>query len=300
VHNSGGTLNRPQIQKLSGIGPREELSKLGIRTRVDLPGVGTGMMDRYEISVVTQLKSPLTLHSACVPGSPTDPCFLEWRQGQGIYTTDLPAAVLRKSDRSRPDRDLIIVLAPGPFKGFFPGWGSLSNPTQFSWFALKAHTQNRGGTVTLRSNDPRDVPEVNFHYFEEGTDHAGEDLDSVVEGIRTIRQMNKRISDIASSEVLPGHAVQSDAELATYVKNEAWGHHASCSNRMGAKSDHMAVVDSEFKVFGTRNLRVVDLSVFPNIPGYFPMVPILMMSEKASDVILAQASGAHNHHSAAD
>ena len=80
-------------------------------------------------------------------------------------------------------------------------------------------------------------------------------------------------------------------DIATFVKNEAWGHHASCSNPMGASLDPMAVVDSDFKVRGTRNLRVVDASVFPRIPGYFPMIAIMMMSEKASDVILSSARG---------
>ncbi|WP_027578758.1 GMC family oxidoreductase [Bradyrhizobium sp. Ai1a-2] len=297
---SGGTFNSPQILKLSGIGPRDELSKFGIKTRVDLPGVGTGMMDRYEVSVVTELKSPTTLFEKCVAGSPTDPCLLDWKQGQGVYTTTVAVSVVRKSDRSRVDRDLFINLTSGPFRGFFPGWEKVFNPTQFGWAVLKAHTKNRAGTVLLRSNDPRDVPAINFHYFQEGTDHAGEDLDAVIDGVRTIRQMNKRISNIASSEVIPGPAVKSDEDLRTFVKNEAWGHHACCSNRMGPKSDAMAVVDSEFKVFGTQNLRVVDFSVFPRIPGYFPMVPILMISEKASDVILADARGGHRHNSAAD
>jgi GMC oxidoreductase len=174
------------------------------------------------------------------------------------------------------------LLATGGFAGALASYGDYAPATR-----------GYGGIVALRSNDARDMPAINVHYFQEGTDHAGEDLASVVDRIRAVRQMNARISNIASSEVLPGHAVQSDADLAMFVKNEAWGHHASCSNRMGPKSDHMAVVDSEFRVFGTRNLRVVDASVFPKSSGYFPMVPILMMNEKASDVILAQASGAH-------
>ncbi len=83
----------------------------------------------------------------------------------------------------------------------------------------------------------------------------------------------------------------SAADTATFIKNEAWGHHASCSNPMGKSTDPMAVVDSNFMVIGARNLRVVDASVFPRIPGYFPMIPIMMMSEKASDVILSEARG---------
>jgi choline dehydrogenase-like flavoprotein len=83
-----------------------------------------------------------------------------------------------------------------------------------------------------------------------------------------------------------------DAPAASADPRIAWEYfvrHSSCSNQMGRSSDPMAVVDSEFKVIGTRNLRVVDASVFPQIPGYYPMIPIMMISEKASEVILADA-----------
>ncbi len=288
---AAGTFNSPQILKLSGIGSPDELSKFGIKTRIELPGVGTGMMDRYEVSVVTEVKDPFGLYAKCVPKSPTNPCMLDWRQGKGIYATNgLAISGIRKSDASRPDRDLIISLTSGPFHGYHPGWeNDFSHPTQFSWLVLKAHTNNRAGTVTLRSGDPRDPPAINFHYFEEGTDHDGEDLASVVNGVQLIRQLNAQFPGHVSSELRPGPGAQSAAEIAAFVRNEAWGHHASCSNRMGARGDPMAVVDSEFKVFGARHLRVVDASVFPRIPGYFITVPIFMISEKAADVVLADA-----------
>ncbi len=249
------------------------------------------MMDRYEVSVVTQVKDPFELYDKCVPKSPTNPCMADWRQGKGIYTTNgLGISAIRKSDPSRPDRDLVISLGSGPFHGYHPGWeNDFTHPSQFSWLVLKAHTKNAAGTVTLRSNDPRDAPAINFHYFQEGSDRNGEDLDAVVKAVQLIRQLNNQIPGHASSEIMPGSDVQSASEIAAFVRNEAWGHHASCSNRMGARGDRMAVVDSEFKVFGTRNLRIVDASVFPRIPGYFIMVPIFMISEKASDVILADA-----------
>jgi choline dehydrogenase len=100
--------------------------------------------------------------------------------------------------------------------------------------------------------------------------------------------MNERIADI-SQEVVPGPKVQSREEIIKFVEAEAWGHHASCSNKMGSKNDPMAVVDGQFRVHGTHNLRVVDASVFPRVPGYFIVTPIYMISEKASDVILANA-----------
>jgi len=77
--------------------------------------------------------------------------------------------------------------------------------------------------------------------------------------------------------------------LREWIMNEAWGHHASCSCKIGAKDDGMAVLDNNFKVRGTTNLRVVDASTFPYIPGFFIVTPTYMIAEKASEVILAEA-----------
>ena len=74
--------------------------------------------------------------------------------------------------------------------------------------------------------------------------------------------------------------------------NEAWGHHASCSCKTGAEGDARAVLDNNFRVRGTTNLRVVDASIFPYIPGFFIVTPIYMIAEKASEVILADAKHA--------
>ena len=89
--------------------------------------------------------------------------------------------------------------------------------------------------------------------------------------------------------MLPSGNVTDDAAVREFVKNEAWGHHASCTNAMGRRDDPEAVVDSRFNVIGTRGLRVVDASIFPRIPGFFPVAPIYMIAEKASDVIIADA-----------
>jgi choline dehydrogenase len=155
---------------------------------------------------------------------------------------------------------------------------------------LKAHTRNNAGTVTLRSSDPRDTPEVNFRYFDEGSDTSGEDLDGVVEGIKFVRQMTRALKseEIIAEEELPGSQVQSDAELRDYVRNNAWGHHASCTCAIGAK-EKGGVLTSDFKVHGTRGLRVVDASVFPRIPGFFIVSAVYMIGEKAADVILGDS-----------
>jgi choline dehydrogenase len=159
----------------------------------------------------------------------------------------------------------------------------------FTWAILKAHTKNAAGTVMLQSADPRDPPEIDFHYFNEGNDTAGEDLASVVAGVEYARKLTSGLygpGEPAAEELIPGPAVRTQDDIGTFVRDEAWGHHASCTNRMGPPTDPLAVADSEFRVYGTQGLRVVDASVFPRIPGYFIVTPIYMISEKASDVIL--------------
>ena len=91
------------------------------------------------------------------------------------------------------------------------------------------------------------------------------------------------------SEEVPGSSWTGDA-LRDFIQNEAWGHHASCSNKIGADSDPMSVLDSRFRVRQTEGLRVVDASVFPRLPGYFIVSAVYMISEKALDVILEDAS----------
>lgn len=130
-------------------------------------------------------------------------------------------------------------------------------------------------------------------YFDEGSDQAGEDLDSVVAGIKLVRRMTadlKRQGLIAEEE-LPGEHVQSDDALRDFVRDHAWGHHASCTCPIGPR-ERNGVLSSDFRVHGTRGLRVVDASVFPRIPGFFIVSAVYMIGEKAADVILADANRA--------
>ncbi len=90
-------------------------------------------------------------------------------------------------------------------------------------------------------------------------------------------------------ELWPGPDKATDDDLRQWVRDEAWGHHASCTARIGPAGDSMAVVDSTLSVHGVDRLRVVDASVFPRIPGFFIVTPIYMVSEKASDMIIASA-----------
>jgi choline dehydrogenase len=290
---SCGAFNSPQLLKLSGIGPSAELTALGITPIVDLPGVGLNLQDRYELGVLSQMKSNLTFLDPCNPFVPTqDPCLAEWFAGLGPYTNNVTfISSLLKSFPTVPERDLVLFFAAAYFKGYEPSFATdaFSHFNVISSLILKAHTLNTAGTVTLRTADPRDVPEINFHYFGEGNDTTGQDLAACVQGLQLARNINAQLGDIIEAELFPGPNYVGSAGLAEWAQNEAWGHHASCSNKMGPMSSG-GVVDSNFKVYGTNNLRVVDISIFPDIPGYYPMVPLLMISEKASDVVLAAAA----------
>lgn len=131
---------------------------------------------------------------------------------------------------------------------------------------------------------------MNFHYFAEGTDEQAGDLDAMVSAVQFVRSMNRSADSVIRTELCPGERVGDAESVRRFVQDEAWGHHASCSCKMGRADDPSAVVDSRFRVRGVNRLRIVDASVFPRIPGFFIAVPIYMISEKASDVILGDAS----------
>ena len=294
---SGGAFNTPQLLMLSGIGPTAELEKHGIKVEVPLAGVGLNLQDRYEVGVVSEMAEDFSILKAATfappdPQGQPDPMFAEWVKGKGVYTTNgAVTSLIKRSTANKPDPDLFIFGVVGRFRGYYPGYSkdAVQNKNYFTWTVLKAHTRNRAGMVTLRSHDPRDTPHVNFRYFDEGSAGHEEDVDAVVEGIETARRIMKETGDIVKQEVVPGGTIQTREQLKQFVKDNAWGHHASCSCQMGPKSDPMAVVDANFRVYGTTNLRVVDASIFPRIPGFFIVTSVYMVSEKASDVILADA-----------
>jgi len=288
----GGAFNTPQLLMLSGIGRRDVLEALGIPVRVELPGVGKNLQDRYEVGVVNRMNFDRWNILEGVTFSRGDRAYREWAEKrEGLYTSNgaVLAAIL-KSRTERPLPDLFCFALVGLFGGYFPGYSSraVTKPNYLTWAILKAHTENRAGEVVLRSADPRDTPLINFHYFEEGSDKAGEDLDSVVAGIRFVRKLTAKLraEDAIAEEEQPGAARQSDDELKDYVRTTAWGHHASCTCPIGPR-DSGGVLSGDFRVHGTQGLRVVDASVFPRIPGFFIVSAVYMVVEKAADVILA-------------
>jgi len=250
------------------------------------------LQDRYEVGVINRMNFERWKILDGATFSRGDPQYREWASGRGgVYSSNgaVLAAIL-KSLPERPLPDLFCFALLGLFGGYFPGYSAaeVTKPNYLTWAILKAHTQNRAGEVRLRSTDPRDTPLIDFHYFEEGSDAAGEDLDSIVAGIRFVRKLTKEIKDrgLIAAEEQPGDALQSDDELKDFVRTHAWGHHASCTCAIGPQSGG-GVIGGDFRVHGAAGLRVVDASVFPRIPGFFIASAVYMVAEKAADVILA-------------
>jgi choline dehydrogenase len=299
---AGGAFNTPQLLMLSGIGPAAHLAEFGIDARLDLPGVGSNLQDRYEVGVVARAPQPFKLLEAATfagrdgSGAPgRDPELARWREGGGIYATNgaVGGVIKRSSTRTGDDPpDLYIFGVPGEFRGYEVGYSESIPRTRnkFTFAVLKGHTDNRSGRVRLRSADPLETPDIHFKYFEESNEPEAKDVESVVDGVKFVLGIYDDLRKKGVIEAVEAPVARDDDGLAAFVRANAWGHHASCTCPIGTDPNGVglkAVVDSDFKVHGTDNLRIVDASVFPRIPGLFILASVYMISEKASDVIIA-------------
>lgn len=294
---AGGTYNSPQLLKLSGIGPVDELDSLGIPIIADLPGVGSNLQDHYEITVQGHVPANWSALAGCTFGfgGQPDPCLTRWENpvlgDHGIYSSSGfgGAMFFRSSTSANDDWDVFVFGGPVNFRGYFPNYdvNATAEHDWFTWAVLKSHPRNNAGTVTLRSADPLDTPAVVFNYFDTGSGDWAADLQALAEAVGLARDAFAR-QLVPVDEVLPGAAAASAADVEAYARDTAWGHHASCTCAIGADGDPMAVLDSAFRVRGVAGLRVVDASVYPRIPGTFTAVSTYMVAEKAADVILAE------------
>ncbi|KAG8158258.1 hypothetical protein KVR01_012019 [Diaporthe batatas] len=304
---AAGAFNTPQLLKLSGVGPKSELESFDIPVVKDLPGVGGNMQDRYEIGIVGKAPTEFSLLKKCtfldINGTEGgDPCYDQWRDGlggglKGGYTTNGIAFGYFKhsSVAENGDPDLFLGGVPAAFPGYYPGYAAdaVSDLSIWTWLTLKGHSRNNAGVVNLTSANPRDTPNITFHSLFEGV--GGEkDLQAVYEGMQYGIQAFENLVPLDGSfeRIRPPPEISSEEDLKTWAKDEAWGHHASCTAPIGADDDPNAVLDGNFSVRGVDGLRVVDASIFPKIPGFYIVLAIYMASEKAADVIIADALAA--------
>lgn len=255
---------------------------------------GKHLQDHYESGMVLQAQTPWPNNpfEGCSFGATTDPeqdpCLREWIEdsGSSAYSqagTPISMAY-RSSVANTPDVDLYFFASPdAEFRGFYPGFAeSVPPPGLFGWSVVKAHGRSETGTVELRSSNPRDTPIINFNFFEEGGDL---DLQAMQEGVELVLEIMNAAGEPFTpyniSQPIPG------LDIKQSIADTVFSHHASCSCRMGPKGDGEYCVDSEFRVNGVNGLRVVDGSVFPHVPGGFPVAATFMISRKAFNTIVS-------------
>ncbi|KAI1873599.1 hypothetical protein JX265_005221 [Neoarthrinium moseri] len=265
---AGGAFNSPQILKLSGIGPADELKKFNIPLVKDLPGVGENLADNYEGYVLGLAARPL--------------------QGGGAPPVSV---MLRTPSAPTKDRNIYSWCTSFSFEGFWPGFPHNYGPAQYECAFVHMRPKSQAGYVRLRSANPRDTPDVNNRFFEHGAD---QDLTEMADAVKTLRQAFASapagIGPFDELHPCPGKNQNcSDADIKERLKLQAHSHHPTSTCAIGAADDRMAVLDSKFRVHGVKNLRVVDASVFPIVPGAFPVCPTMMLAEKASEDILTGA-----------
>ena len=285
---AGGAFATPQLLMLSGIGDPAHLASHGIALTHPLPGVGANLQDRYEIGVANRMIRPWAAMRG-VQYSRKDRHYRIWRWlGRGNYASN--GVLFSLAMRSRPDlseTDLHCFALLADFRGYYRGYSErIRRGDYLNWVILKAYAANRAGTVRLLGSDPDTRPEIRFRSFQgPGGD---EDLDAVVHAIRTVRRVADSFDDLIADEEEPGRHRNSDAALRDYVRTNAWGHHACGTAAMGPEADG-GVLDSRLRVHGIRGLRVADASAFPRIPGYFLVMAVFMLAERAADMILEDA-----------
>ncbi|KAK2594952.1 hypothetical protein QQS21_007310 [Conoideocrella luteorostrata] len=289
---AGGAFNTPQILKLSGIGPRAELEQHNISVVVDLPAVGSYMQDNYEAGINVRASTawdnnPFAECRFDINGSSgADPCLEQWRNGYGAYGEGAaPVFLLQRTSQSENnDSDLITFGGAGAvFDGHYPGFSTVQlPPTSLFSGIVKMQNHNPTGTVRLRSNNPRQMPEISLNFFQEGGET---DIQALTEGLeRAMSIVNATGEPYAPFEIVDPPA---DRSLRQHILDHTWSHHVVGSCRMGAAGDALnSCVGPDFRVHGIDSLRVVDGSIFPRAPGGFPVGATYVVSRKAFHTIM--------------
>ena len=281
-----GAFNSPQILKLSGIGPGDELRQHGIDVKVDLPGVGENLQDHLDYLVQYHCTQPVSLYPATRPLGRLA-VGLEWL----LFKTGTGATNIWEAGsffRSKPDVDY-----PNLQHHFAPVAISYDGNERVDGHGFQIHlSQMRPrsrGWVRLRSNNPFDPPRILFNHLMDE-----EDRQEIRDGIRITRHLvaQKAFDPFRGAEIAPGAHVQSDAEIDAFARAKAeTSHHPSCTCRMGL--DEMAVVDGDGRVHGVEGLRVVDASIMPDVVTANLNATVLMLAEKMSDRIRGRAALPH-------
>ncbi len=265
---SAGTLNSPQLLMLSGIGPADHLRRIGIQPQIDLPGVGENLRDHLRVPVLyeSDRRSPGHMLNWI-------PAAIEYAvRRRGVMASNCceSGAVLKASETSSmPDLQFVTHFQTA----LYPG------AVDLQFCLLRSASRGR---VRAVSSDPSLPPAINPNYLAERAD-----VELAIRGVHLARQIAaapalRRFG--LGKEILPGRELVTDQEIEAYCRSMAETcYHPVGTCRMGA--DQMAVVDRQLRVRGTRNLRVVDASVMPDIPNGNTCATVLMIGERAAALL---------------
>ncbi|BCJ49794.1 oxidoreductase [Actinoplanes sp. NBRC 14428] len=264
---SAGAIDTPRLLLLSGIGPAADLRKLGIEVARDLPGVGEHLLDHPESLILWEASRPIPPQSA--------------------MDSDAGLFVRRDPEATRPD--LMFHLYQIPFTLHTARLG-YDVPEYGFGMTPNVPRPRSTGRLWLADADPLTKPALDFGYF---TDPDGYDEKTIVDGLRIAREVaaTEPFRSWIAREIAPGPAVQSDEELSAYGRAvHHTVYHPAGTCRMGADADPLAVVDPELRLRGYRNVRIADASVFPTMTSVNPMVAVLLVGERAADLVGASLS----------
>ena len=279
IISCGGAINSPQLLQLSGIGNAKELQALGIDVSCDLPGVGENLQDHLELYVQYACKQPVSLYPS-LKWYRKPKIGFDWlfrRKGPGASNHFEAGGFIRGNERvAYPNLQFHFLPIAIRYDGTAPKAGH--------GFQLHVGPMNSDvrGHVKLQSADPGVYPKIFFNYLS-----TEQERREWIEAIKCSRRIISQpaFDELRGEELSPGEKVQSDEEILDFIARDGESaYHPSCTCKMGY--DEMAVVDAELKVRGVENLRVVDASVMPYITNGNIYAPVMMIAEKAADLIL--------------
>ncbi|UVO27496.1 GMC family oxidoreductase [Bradyrhizobium arachidis] len=280
---SSGAYNSPQLLQLSGVGPADLLRKHGIDVVLDAPGVGHDLQDHMQVRIVMRASQPVTLNDAInnpIRRTLTGMRYALFRQGWLTIAAGTAGAFFKTSPRlASPDIQVHFL----PFSTDKMG-EKLHDFSGFTASVCQLRPESRG-TLRIKSADPLAPPEIRVNYMSTETDRT-----TNVEGLKILRKIlnAKALKPFVVEEVDPGAKVATDAELLDFCRQRGSTiYHPTSTCRMG--NDALAVVDQRLRVKGCEALRVVDGSIMPDLVSGNTNAPIIMIAEKASDMILEDA-----------